>query len=590
MRTIMPACPCVVVLVVACVAGCARETPQPGNDAPAAEPAGFFEDVTRTSGLHFTFRNGEEADRFAILEALGGGVALLDYDQDGLVDIFVTGGGKFGPGDKIVGHANRLYRNEGNWRFRDVTAEAGLPETGLFYSCGCAAGDFDNDGWPDLVVTGYGRLALYRNNRGKFEEVTAAAGLRTSETLHWSTSAAWADLNGDGWPDLIVVHYVDWSWGNNPPCKSEGKPDVCAPGVFQPLAHRLFLNNGDGTFRDGSRQAGLKPGRGLGALVVDLDDDGRPDVYVANDTGGNFLYLNRGDGRFDEVGQASSVAVDETGQDRGSMGVDAADYDGSGRCSIFVTNFIKETHFLFRNLGQGNFQNVSQNTGIAAIGRNYVGFGTSFLDFDNDGVEDLVITNGHVFRFPSAPQSLAQKPVLFRNTRRWSDKPGPVRFEDVTDRGGPYFRGSHRGRGLAVGDLDNDGKSDLIISHCNEPVVVLRNQIDNGNHWLGIRLVGQRHRDAVGAKLTLEVGGHKLVRAIKGGGSYLSSSDHRIIIGLGSAAKVDKLSVRWPWGKTQSWDGRDLPVDRYWIIEEGKERPQGDLQRINRRRDKDLRT
>jgi hypothetical protein len=537
----------------------------------------MFRDMTASSQLQFTFRNGEEANRFTILESVGGGVALIDYDHDGLLDIFVTGGGRFAADGQTVGYPNRLYRNQGNWRFRDVTAEVGLPLTGpFFYSSGCAVSDFNNDGWPDLLVTGYGRMALYRNDRGKFQDVTASAGLlvppakaANSEPVHWSTSAAWGDVNGDGWADLVVVHYVNWSPQNNPICKEEGRPqEICSPSRFQPLLPQLFLNNGQGGFREAGAQAGLKPGRGLGVLLLDLDDDGRPDLYVANDGGGNFLYLNHGGNRLHEVGLKMGAAYDETGEAGGSMGVDAADYDGSGRFSIFVTNFVGQSHFLFRNLGTGMFQNVSRPVGITAIGMTYVGFGTGFIDLDNDGVEDLVISNGHVHRFPRAGQTLPQRPVLLRNLRRCGDPPSRGRFEEITSRGGTYFRALHRGRGLALGDLDNDGKIDLVISHSNEPVVLLRNEEKSNNHWLGIQLIGHGDRSITGAKLTLQVAGKTLVRAAKGGGSYLSANDQRIVFGLGTVDRVEKLTVRWPWGKQQSWDGRDLTVDRYWVLEE----------------------
>jgi hypothetical protein len=526
--------------------------------------------------VNFTYRNGEEADLYTILESLGGGVALLDYDRDGRLDIFLTGGGYFDPADKsIKGYPNRLYHNEGNGRFRDVTAEAGLDKP-LFYSHGCAVGDYDNDGWPDLLVTGYGRVALYHNNHGKFEEVTRAAGLMDGHGPLWSTSAAWADFNGDGLPDLFVGQYVDWSLAKNVPCEPLGPgsaPDVCPPTRFNPLPPKLYLNNGDGTFREAGPEAGLKPGKTLGVVVADVDEDGRPDVYVANDTVANQLYLNKGNGKFEEVGVYRGVALSEAGRAAGSMGVDAADYDGSGHFSLFVANFTQQVHGLYRNRGRGLFDHASSQAGLPAIGLNFVGFGAAFLDYDGDGAEDLMIANGHVLRHPASPQTLAQRPVLLRNMGTPGKPVSVVRFEDVSAQAGPFFRGKYRGRGLAVGDLNNDGRADVVISNCDEPAVVLRNTVENGNHWLGIELQGHPYRDAVGARLTLEVGGKRLVRAVKGGGSYLSSGDHRVLFGLGADATVERLTVLWPSGRSQSWDGKTLAADRYWTLEEGTAKP-----------------
>jgi hypothetical protein len=572
---------------VALIPGCGEKeaptAPLPGTGpAPAAvsrvnpDAPGFFVDVTEQSGIRLTYHNGEETGYYSILDSLGGGVGLIDYDQDGLLDVYVTGGGKFGPNKEIIGLPCKMYHNEGKLRFRDVTAEVGLDKV-LFYSHGVAVGDYDNDGWPDMLVTGYGRLALYHNNKGKFEEVTERAGLLDKRPIHWSTSAAWADFNGDGHLDLYVCHYVDWSFtGNNPKCKdSTGeKQDVCSPKQFNPLPHALFLNNGDGTFKDASAAAGLKPGKGLGVLAVDVNHDGKPDVYVANDTVDNFLYINKGGGKFDEQATELSVARDENGVPNGSMGVDAADYDGSGHFSIFVTNYQHEAHALYRNRGQGPFRFASAPAGITAIGLIYVGFGTGFLDYDLDGNEDIFITNGHVVHYPPPPGSLQQRPVLLRNMRKPGDQPFAVRFENVSDLGGPYFHRRHRGRGVALGDLDNDGKTDLVLSQVNEPIAVVRNPTKHNPHWFGVQVVGQPCRDAVGAELTLEVGGRKLLRQVKGGGSYLSSSDRRIVFGLMNDTKVDRLTVKWPSGKTQTWDGKDLAIDRYWKVVEGQDRLQ----------------
>jgi enediyne biosynthesis protein E4 len=568
------------------VLACARKdepAPPPGSPEPGAEPAPdgppYFEDVTAGSGMSMIYRNGDEAGQLTLLESLGGGVGLIDYDRDGLLDIFLTGGGYFdGPDrDQIKGHPCKLYRNLGDWKFEDVTAAVGLDRLAggqpWFYTHGVAVADYDNDGWPDLLVTGWGRLALFHNvpdGKGgrRFEERAHEAGLTSSL---WSTSAAWGDLNGDGWPDLYVTHYVDWSFQNHPPCPGY-RPDkavaVCSPKTFQPLADVLYLNNGDGTFRDASREAGLRPdGKGLGVLIADLDEDGKPDVYVANDTTANFLYLNRG-GRLEEVGLHRGVAYGGRGEPQGSMGVDAADYEGSGRFSLFVTNFQLEAHALYRNRGAGQFYHSSDAAGITAIGTTFVGFGTGFFDFDRDGAEDLLIVNGHITEHPAPPSEYKQRPVLFRNLRRESAPLAVVRFQDVSARGGPFFAVPRVGRGVAFGDLDNDGRTDVVISHTNEPAVLLRNVCDNGHHWLGVGLVGKPNPDAVGAVLTLEVGGEKLVRQIKGGGSYLSAGDPRVLFGLGPAREVTRLTVRWPSGRTQTWD--QLGVDRYWKLVEGE--------------------
>ncbi len=551
---------------------------------PAEEPPSFFRDMTPRSGVEFTYRNGEEADQYTILESLGGGVALIDYDGDGLLDIFLPGGGTFAGEDKtqIKGRPCKLYKNLGSWKFKDVTRDVGLDGID-FYTHGCAVTDYDRDGWPDLLVTGYGRLALFHNEpdgKGgrRFVDVTRKAGL--ADGL-WSTGAAWADFDGDGYPDLYICHYVDWSFAKNPVCTYDGKTrDICPPKHFNAQPHKVYRNNGDGTFTDVSREAGLRTdGKGLGVVVVDVNEDGKPDVFVANDTTDKFLYVNRstpGKVRFEEVGPAAGVARDDNGVPNGSRGVAVGDYDNSGRPSLFVTNYENEKHGLYRNEskdGQVLFRYATHQAGVSRIGQGYVGWGAGFFDLDHDGWLDLFIANGHDLRHPRGKGGPAQRPILLRN------KGG--KFTDITDQGGPYFQNDHRARGVAFGDLDNDGRIDLVISHVNEPVVLLRNEAKVGaNHWLGVQLEGKRHGDVTGARLVLEVEGlPPQTRYAAGGGSFASASDPRHVFGLGRAKRVGRLTVRWPSSKEQSWEG--LAVDRYWRLVEGEKdaRPSGGKER-----------
>jgi enediyne biosynthesis protein E4 len=591
---------------------------QAGDDLGSGD---IFADITAASGIDHSYRSGQEAGHYAILEVLGGGVGLLDYNGDGLLDIFVTGGGYFdGPGKKETkGHPCKLYKNLGNWKFKDVTAEVGLDHIN-FYNHGCAVGDYDRDGWPDLVVTGYGAVALFHNESdGKggrhFVDVTKESGLECEHS--WSTSAGFADLDGDGYPDLYICHYVDWSWANNPICGGFAtgvKRDVCPPAKFGALAHALYHNvpaegQGKGTssfdlraraedgrsmiqgrtadhspltsrhFVDVSKEAGLRVppradqnyGKGLGVLLVDVNNDGKPDIYVANDTTDNFLYFNEsspGRLRFKEMGQEMGVARDAGGVADGSMGVDADDYDGSGLAAIWVTNYEGQLHSLYKNVMTGKrqyFRYVTQAAGIAVIGQQYVGFGTGFLDLDNDGWLDLMISNGHVLHHPFIGQA-QQRPVLLHNA-------GKGRFRDMTARGGPYFLTEHAGRGVAIGDLNNQGRADLVISHVDEPIALLRHGADDKGppaHWLGIELARKDYGDIVGARVVVEVGERRLTRFAKGGGSYLSSGDRRLLFGLGNAEQIGRVTVYWPFGEIREQVFSGLGIDRYWKLEQGR--------------------
>jgi hypothetical protein len=534
------------------------------DDAIAsAQPDDWFENVTGESGISFTYRNGDDARRHYILESLGGGVALFDYDNDGDIDVFCTGGGEISRSNPVTirGRPPALYRNDGGWQFVDVTEEAGLARE-INYSHGCAVADFDRDGWLDVFVCCYGESRLFRNTgqRG-FVDVTRSAGL---DFRGWSTSAAWPDIDADGWPDLYITRYLEWSPERDEPCyNSRGEQDVCSPNVYSGEADKLFRNRGDGRFEEITQRAGLSPaGKGLGVVAADLDGDGQIDVYVARDEVDKDLLHGGSEMPFAEIAHAAGVATNEFGVPEGSMGVDVGDYDGDGRPDIWVTNFENEDNALYRNLGDGGFAYATVSAGLAGQSRRYVGFGTALADFDGDGWLDIFVANGHVF-VHGRLSSYRQPAQLFRNVLR---EGGGRRFDKISSQGGAYFRELHVGRGAAVGDLDDDGALDLVISHQNEPVSVLRNRCRPG-HFLSVRLVGVRcHPQAVGARVSIVDGGRSLVRYVTSGAGYFSSFDQRILVAVASFPTVD-VGVRWPGGTCETFHA--LAVDQTHELVEG---------------------
>ncbi len=512
----------------------ANKTPTSGSQS-----AFRLTEVTKQLGVEFAYQNGQEAQQYTILESLGGGVGVLDYDRDGRPDLFCPGGGTFGD-RQTMGLPSQLFRNLDGQKMTAV-GPAARSTTARHYSHGACIADYDGDGYSDVLVTGYGGLQLWHNlGDGTFVEAQIATGL--TDTL-WSSSAAWADFDNDGVLDLYVAHYVDWSYENHPFCRGRTatERDICAPREFNGLPDSLFLGNGDGTFRDASEQWQLRPdGKGLGVVVADFDGNGFVDVYVANDTTNNFLYVNTGQAPFLESGSIAGVATDKFGIPNGSMGVDVIDFNRDGQPDIWVTNYEREDFALYRNEGPASYLHVSDILGLNVLGGLFVGFGTVTSDLDLDGREDILVNNGHVILYPTISPR-AQLPIAMRAEEK--------RFMRVTFDQDDYMMQPHEGRGLALADWDSDGDLDPIYSNINAPLAILRNDSTSTANWLQMRLVGTRSaRDAIGAQVTAIVDGHPLLRVRKSGGSYLSTSQEALAWGLGTHSTVDRLTIRWPSG------------------------------------------
>lgn len=589
--------------------------PKTAEDASAVTPHKSEPTVHLPPGVQIQFVNVAEkagirfrhfdcrTDKEYIMETMGSGVAWLDYDQDGLIDLFLVQSGPSAPGNPTGGSPPqpnlvpkgtpprgegptcKLFRNLGNGTFRDVTDEVGLGHVGC--GMGVAVGDIDNDGFPDLFLTCYGKPnVLYHNVKDgkggrRFEDITAKAGLADHPDWHdrpnFSTSAAFLDYNNDGRLDLFVCSYVYVDWKKYPECKDKrGKLDSCPPTAFQGTRCVLYRNNGDLTFTDVSKEAGIDVpnAKALGVVALDLDGDGLVDIFVANDMVPNFLFRNLGNGKFESMGPSCGCTVNLAGNPQAYMGVDADDLDGDGLPDLFSTAFAREANTFFRNEtrrpGQLQFLDVTRGSGLGPPSWWKLKFGACFLDVDRDGSLDIAVVDGHVSRNidedGNPDNTFRQEAQLYLND-------GRGRFQHISSVAGSYFQERHVGRGLAIADYDNDGHMDMAINNSGEPAVLLHNESQTPYHWIRLELQGtQSNRDGIGARVTIHVGDRKLVRHRKGGGSYLSSSDPRLLVGVGAAQKVDQVEIRWPCGRIQRVG--PLEADRGYLIIEGDDRPQ----------------
>lgn len=534
------------------------------QNGSTATPA-FEEILPASSGITWAHDNAMSDERY-LPETLGPGAAFFDYDNDGWQDIYFVNYGPcdfFKPAKPI---RNALYRNNRDGTFTDVTEKAGVP--GGTFGMGVAVSDYDNDGWQDMIVTAYGKCLLYHNNRnGTFTDVADKAGVAAPG---WTTSAVWFDYDGDGRLDLFLCSFVQFGLGKHVFCGDNkvGRHYYCIPRIFKPSSSLLFRNNGDGTFTETGKGTDIERalGKALGVVATDINNDGLMDLFVANDTVQNFLFINRGKGKWDESGLASEVGFSANGQPRSGMGVDAADFDGDGWQDLFVANVDQEMFSLYKNNGDESFTDAARPNGIAEATRLLSGWGLKFFDYDIDGLIDLFLANGHpddMIEMYSGQVKYAEPLLLFHNEGN--------KLVNVSNKSGPVFKKDFPARGLAVGDYNNDGRLDVVVANNGKPPLLLRNSVRNDNHWAGLRLQGATsNRDAIGAIITWSAGGVKKTRLKTGGGSYLSAHDPREILGLGKAAKLDWLEIKWPApsGKVEKFT--DVPVDKYITIIEGK--------------------
>jgi enediyne biosynthesis protein E4 len=571
------------VLVSVLAAACGAQNPSHEPLAEAdASPEEWFTDRAQETGLNFVHFNGMTG-RFYQPEIMAGGAALFDYDGDGDLDVYLVQSRMLAAGTPLVAPPDgqledRLYRNELTvhadgtraLRFTDVTASSGIRTRG--YGMGVATGDIDNDGDVDLYITGFGRNQLFRNNGdGTFADVSKASG--TDDPDSWGVSAAFVDFDRDGWLDLFVGNYLRYTLASHIDCVgAAGQPDYCRPSAYRAQPSRLYRNRGQGRFADVTIESGLarEYGPALGVSTADFNGDGWIDIFVANDEQENQLWINQRDGTFTNTALGAGAALGASGERKANMGVDAGDFDADGDEDLFITELIGQGSTLYVNDGSGRFEERSVSTGIRQASLPYTGFGAAWFDVENDGWLDLLAVNGDVNRNAAAggagqdPFALGQRNQLLRNVGG--------RFEDVSDRAGKVFDLVEVSRGAAFGDVDNDGDTDVVITNASGPVRLLVNNIGARRHWLGLRLVGRKMpRDMIGARVAIvRANGSVLWRRARADGSYASSNDPRVLVGLGDATESPRVRVQWPSGEIEEW--ASLPIDRYTTLTQGEGR------------------